>query len=444
MSDERSFLASFARAVSILLVLALVLVSAGYSQDPSGRPADPNPKGKKPPKKTPSTKAEPQPLTVTLTVLTDPPASEVFVNGQSRGVTSDEGKFQIDKLPLAHYSVEVRKEGYRPLLRGFQAGQESPTLVFKLEVDIDPYVKEFDSLTAAGKLAGPESPNATELVGKLAKQYGDRPEVLRMRGVLAAKLAETALLTVNKTVTDSRGVNRGDIVRALDGLINSLALKSDDNRVQAEAAYLRGILAVRDGQAGVGSGDAGQGGGADQPKSAWINARAEFESALKFDEAFSPARYQLALLQITSSDLASAEANLVKVTQEEPRWAGAQTALGTAYYGGAKFKEAIDAYRRAIGIDPKQAAAYAGLGLARHAKGEKDGVKDIERAAQIDPSSALPHLNLGIVLSQSKNKKDLARAEEEFKKAIQQNGNSLEFPNRIAEQLLADVQKRKK
>jgi len=31
-----------------------------------------------------------------------------------------------------------------------------------------------------------------------------------------------------------------------------------------------------------------------------------------------------------------------------------------------------------------------------------------------------------------------------LKKAIQQNGNNLEFPNRIAEQLLADVQKRKK
>jgi Tfp pilus assembly protein PilF len=443
MSDERSLLSSFVRAVSILLLLTLVFISASYGQDPSGRPADP--KGKKPAgKRNPTPKGEPQPLTVTLTVLTDPPASQVFLNGQSKGVTNDDGKIQIDKLPLAHYSVEVRKDGYRPVLRGFQAGLDSPTLVFKLDADIDPYVKEFDSLMAAGKLAGPESPNAIELVGKLAKQYGDRPEVLRMRGLLAAKLAEPAMLTVDKTVTDWRGVGRDEMVRALDGLINSLALKSDDNRVQAEAAYLRGVLAVRDGQATGGAGDAGQGGGEGQAKSVWANARAEFESALKFDEAFSPARYQLGLLQLTSSDLAGAEANLVKVSQAEPRWPGAQTALGTTYYGGGKFKDAIDAYRRAIAIDPKNAAAYAGLGLARHAKGEKDGVKDIERAAQIDPSSALPHLNLGIVLSQSKSKKDLARAEEELKKAIQQNGNNLEFPNRAAEQLLAAVQKRRK
>ena len=422
-------------------MLAMV-VSVGYSQDPSGRPTDPNPKGKKPAKK--ASKSEPTPLTVTLTVLTDPPVSQVFVNGQPRGVTSDEGKIQIEKLPLAHYSVEVRKDGYRTVLRGFQAGLDSPTLVFKLEADIERFVKEFDSLAAAGKLAGPDSPNALELVVKLSKEYGDRPEVLRMRGLLAAKLAEPAMLTINKTVMDSRNVGREEIVRALDGLINSLTLKSDVNRVQAEAAYLRGIIALRDGQGAGGAGDAGPSGADGQAKSASATARTEFESALKFDEAFSHARYQLGLLQLTSGDLAGAEANLTKVTQAEPGWASAQMALGTVYYGGAKFKEAIDAYRRSIAIDPKSAAAYAGLGLARHAKGEKDGVKDIERAAQIDPSSALPHLNLGIVLSQSKSKRDLTRAEEELKKAIQQNGNNIEFPNRIAEQLLADVQKRKK
>lgn len=441
MSYGRSFVAKFVGAVSLLLLLTLVCVTAAYAQDPSGRP---NPKGKKPAtKKNPMPKGEPQPLTVTLTVLTDPPASLVFLNGQSRGATNDEGKIQIDKLPLALYSIEVRKEGYRSLARGFQAGSDSPTLVFKLEVDLEPQLKEFDSLMAAGKLAGPETPNALEFLGTLTKRYGERAEVVRLRGLLAAKFAELAKPVISRTVPDSRGISRDEIVRALDALINALALKADDNRSQAEAAYLRGILAVRDGQSSRGVGDAGQGGG-EAAKSGGTSARAEFDSALKFDEAFSPARYQLGLLLLTSGDLVGAETNLVRVTQTEPRWAGAQTALGTVYYGGAKFKEAIDAYRRAIAIDPKSAAAHAGLGLARWSKGEKDGIKDIERAGQIDPSSAIPHLNLGIVLSQSKSKKDLARAEEELKKAIQKNGNNLEFPNRTAEQLLADVQKRKK
>jgi len=442
MSDKRSFIATSVSSLLTLVLVTVVCVNAGYGQDPSGRPTDPSPKGKKPStKKTPTSKGEPQPFTVTLTVLSDPPASEVFLNGQSRGVTNDEGRIQIEKLPLLRYSVEVRKDGFRPLLKGFQAGTDSPTLVFKLDPDIDRYVKDFDQLVAAGKLAGPETPNALELVGTLAKQFGDRPELLRMRGVLAAKLAEPAMPVINRTVTEPRGVGRAEVVQVLDGLMNSITLKGDDKRIQAEAAYLRGVLSLQQGQS---PGDVGQGGGEAQAKNSGSNARAEFESALKFDEAFTPARYQLGLLLLNEGNVAGAEAELVRVSQAEPRWASAQTALGSVYYGGGKFKEAIEAYRRAIAIDSKSTPAYAGLGLARWAKGEKDGVKDIERAGQLDPSSALPHLNLGIVLSQSKSKKDLTRAEEELKKAIQQNGNNLEFPNRIAELLLADVQKRKK
>lgn len=441
MSYGRSFVVKFACAVSLLLMVTLVCASAAYAQDPSGRP---NPKGKKSSnKKTPAPKAEPQPLTVTLTVLTDPPASLVFLNGESRGATNDEGKIQIDKLPLAHYRIEVRKDGFKALARGFQAGSDSPTLVFKLEADIEPQLKEFESLMGAGKLAGPETPNALELLGTITSKYGDRAEVVRLRGVLATRLAESAKPVISRTLSDARGVSRDEIVRALDGLINALALKADDNRTQAEAAYLRGILAVRESQSS-GAGDAGQGGGEGATNSGGTGARGEFESALKFDEAFAAARYQLGLVLLSSGDLAGAEANLLRVTQAEPRWPWPHAALGTVYYGGAKFTEAIDMYRRAMAIDPGYGAAQAGLGLARWTKGEKDGLKDIERAGQIDPKSAIPHLNLGIVLGQSKNKRDLARAEEEFKKAIQKNGNNLEFSNRTAELLLSDVQKRRK
>ncbi|HJZ69653.1 MAG TPA: hypothetical protein VKF81_16125, partial [Blastocatellia bacterium] len=103
-----------------------------------------------------------------------------------------------------------------------------------------------------------------------------------------------------------------------------------------------------------------------------------------------------------------------------------------------------DAYQKAIAIEPANSGAVAGLGLARVMKGEKDGVKDIERAMKLDPNSALPHLNLAIVYSQSKNKKDWSKAEDEFKKAIQMNAQNLEFQNNSAEKLLTEVQKRKK
>jgi len=77
-------------------------------------------------------------------------------------------------------------------------------------------------------------------------------------------------------------------------------------------------------------------------------------------------------------------------------------------------------------------------------KGERDGLKDLERATRMDPNAALPHLNLAIYYAQSKNKRDWTRAEEEFRRAIQLNSQNLEFQNSSAERLLEEVQKRKR
>lgn len=447
MVFNRSLLTSFAQKTSLALLLALVLAVSGFAQDPTGRPKDP--KGKKPPVTTPKkppVKAEPVPATVTLTVLTTPPESTVFVNGEDRGVTNGEGKLQFEKLALGHYSIEVRKDGYAPMLKGFEAGTESPTLVFKLEPKLDDFIREFNGLVASGKLAGPASPNAFELLEKLAMTYGDRAEVTTLKSVLAAKLSETITPIIAQTVTSWRTFNRDQVVRALDASTNALALKKDDVRVQAQAAYLRGVIALRDWQTASAAPAKGDGGGGDASGSVSgpAAARSEFENALKLDDSLTAARYQLGVVLLASSDPAGAEAALVKVTQQEPRWAAAHTALGHAYYGGGKFKEAMDAYRTASGIEPANATPVAGLGLARIMKGERDGLKDIERAIKLEPNSALPHLNLAIHYSQSKNKRDWSRAEDEFKKAIQLNSQNLEFQNSAAERMLAEVQKRKK
>lgn len=437
MFFDKSLLARFASSI----VLSFALFPHCFGQDPSGRPTEPaspttpaTKPSKKPPSKKPPVRPDPGPVTVTLTVLTDPPQSEVFINGDKRGVTNAEGKVQFDRLALGHYSIEVRKDGYQPMLRGFQAGSESPTLKFTLEASLDAYIKEFDSLTAAGKLTGPETPNAISIVNDLSGKFPDRPEVVRMRGVLATKLVEAVTPVINTTATNWRGATRDEISRALDSATNALALKKDDTRIQSEVAYLRGALMLRDWQSANESG---------QAQGDLSGARGEFENVLRTEPSFAPAQYQLGVVLQSTGDNAGAEAAFIKVTQLEPRWAHNFVALGAAYQAGGKYKEAIDAYRRAIELDPKQSRAYAGLGLARFMKGDKDGIKDIERAIQVDPASALPHLNLGIALAQSKSKKDRARAEESLNKAIQMNSSNAEFSNKVAEQALADLKKKK-
>ncbi|HLG14973.1 MAG TPA: tetratricopeptide repeat protein [Blastocatellia bacterium] len=425
---------SLVLAVGLLVTPALSFGVLG--QDPTGRPTEP-------PKKKPTTKPASPPVkpesrvaTVILTVLTDPSESVVFIDGERRGTTNKEGKFVIERMPLGHHTVEVQKKDYHAQVRGFEAGADSPTLKFTLEPKLDDIVSEFDSLVAAGKLMGPETPNALEVVRKLAGKFPDRPETQRMRGVLSGKLAERVTPVIDRTISAWRMITPDELSAALESATTALDLRGDDMRVQAQVAYLSGARAFREWQM-AGAHAEGEGGGL-------ATARAELEKATKADEHWGAAQYQLGRVLLNIPDANAAEAALLKAVQLEPKWAPAHAGLGSAYFGSGKLKESIASFRKAIEIDPKYAAAYAGLGLSRATKGEvKDGIKDIERAKELDPASGLPHWYLGSVYSQSTKAKEIAMAIEEIRKAIQKNPDNLEFQNDPAERLLASLQKRK-
>jgi tetratricopeptide (TPR) repeat protein len=380
-------------------------------------------------------------------VLTDPPESTLYLNGEARGSTSVEGKIVLEKLALGHYSVEVRKDGFNSQVKGFEAGRDSPTLVFKLEPRFDDATKEFDALIAQNKLLGPETPNAFILVTTLEKKYPERPEIVRMRGVLSAKLVDKIGPVISRTTTAWRTLTRNELTGAQESAAHALMLKSDDSRLQAQAAYLRATVALRDWQVGVPvSGPSGEGGGTEGPENGerLSAAQLDLEKAVAFDNAWAAAWYQLGIVRLHKSELSGAEAAFNKVAQLEPKWAIAPAGLGSTYHAWAKYKEAIDAYRRAIDLDKNYSAAFAGLGLARFAKGDKDGIKDIKKAMELDSTAGLPHLYLGTIYSKSKKKDELARAVVELQQAVQKNPTNLEFQNRTAEQLISDLQKGKK
>ena len=447
------------RSASLLFVFYITLFVSALAQDPSGRPAEPkqDPSGRptegrptkpsKKPTKPPTRRADPGPATVTLTVLTDPPQTSVLVDGEERGASNAEGKLVLERLRLGHYTVEARKEGYRAMTRGFNAGSEAPTIVFKLEPDLDPYVAQFNALAASGKLIGPDSPNALEVVNDLSARFPERPEVQRLRGVLAARLAESIAPVITNSATNWQAVSREQLARAADAASTAVPFRKDDRRLQAEAAYLKGAVIFRDWQGGASGAAAGDGklrtGDTEAGAASLAQARTEFENAVAIDDAFAPAHLMLGMTLMAMKEWPAAEVTFVKVTQLEPRWAQGLVSLGTVYYSEGKFKESIETYRRALQLEPQNVRAMAGLGLSRATKGEKDGVKDIERATQADPASATAQLYLGLALSQSKDKKQRQRAEQALQKAIELNAKSGEFPARTAEQALDDLKKKK-
>jgi len=267
-----------------------------------------------------------------------------------------------------------------------------------------------------------------------------------MRAVLSGKLIERLGPVIERTIRSWREVTREELTGAQDWAALALVLKSDDRRLQAQAAYLNAVLALREWQTGESqSGPVNAEGGSDHPGNPerLAAARTELEKAVAFDDAWASGWYQMGVVRLYGTDLSGAESAFNKVALLEPKWAIAQVGLGSTYYNAARHKEAIEAYKKAIDLDKSCAAAYAGLGLARTARGEKDGVKDIKKAIEIDATSGLPHLYLGMVYSKSRKKDEIALAAEEFKAAIQKNSRNLEFQNRTAEQLLAELQKKK-
>jgi tetratricopeptide (TPR) repeat protein len=381
-------------------------------------------------------------MTVILTILTDPPGCQVLLNGEAKGSTNSDGKLVFAKLPIAHYDIEVRKAGFGPMTKGFQAGTESPTLVFKLKASLDAEVSQFNQLVAAGKLTGPESPSAFDLLTDLSVKYPDRAEVATMRSTLLPKLSEIADGAVSSTLSKWLSLNRSEIERGIVASECLARVKTDDNRAAARPVYLKGVLAMRDWLTGPPAQNGSNQSSA--PADLLAAARDDLGKAAQLDGSWAAAAYQFGRVLLLSGDAQPAQTSFAKAVQLDPNWAAAHTALGDAYYAAGKRKEAIAEYQKAIKQDPSSARAYAGLGLARSSNGEsRDGLKDIERAIQLDPSSGLPHLNLGIVYSESKKKKDHDKAIEEMSEAIKKNRDNLEFQNKVAEHLISDLKDKK-
>ena len=427
---------------SFLSILAAGVLIGGialsaYGQDPSGRPSSPStkPRRKKPAK---PVEVSPEEFTITLTVLTQEAGCEVYVNGELRGTSGSDGKFLVNKLPQGHYTVEVRKAGFVPSSQTFNAGPDTPTLVFKLTADLSGKLNQFDSLLAGGKLVGPGSPNALEIVEELGHKFPDRPEVGRIRLALAQKLRDEAEQPA-KQVAHWREMDRVAITTAQMYAAKSAALNQDDKRAQALDLFFQGVGSLRDWQMAQETADPKPAAGAPaDPR--LTEAKDKLQKAVALQDTLVAADYQLGVVCLLLNDGVAAEGAFAKAAQLEPTLAIARIGVGDSMFAEGKRKDAVAQYKKAVDLDPNSSTAHAGLGLAQAMNGQsKDGLKEIEKAISLDPKAALPHYDLGLALADSKKKKDREHAAEELKKAIELNSKNLEFQNSVAQQVLANI-----
>jgi Tfp pilus assembly protein PilF len=153
-------------------------------------------------------------------------------------------------------------------------------------------------------------------------------------------------------------------------------------RLQARAAYERGLTHLRDKQVALA-----------------LNA---FQEAISLDGTMPNYRNTLGVLyldQLLRPDLALKE--FERATELDPTYAEAHLNTGIALAEMARWSEAVPAYRRAIAM-PTLAVphiAYQNLGLALyHLKQYREAEEALRLSIRLEPKLEGPYYNLGLVL----------------------------------------------
>jgi cytochrome c-type biogenesis protein CcmH/NrfG len=98
-------------------------------------------------------------------------------------------------------------------------------------------------------------------------------------------------------------------------------------------------------------------------------------------------------------DLQDQIAGLEAETRRNPANAAAWVELGNAYFDSDQVKQSIEAYRKALELQPNNADVATDMGVMLRKDGRpQDAVQAFDRAIAINPKHEISRLNKGIVL----------------------------------------------
>jgi cytochrome c-type biogenesis protein CcmH/NrfG len=98
-------------------------------------------------------------------------------------------------------------------------------------------------------------------------------------------------------------------------------------------------------------------------------------------------------------DLQDQIAGLEAETRRNPANAAAWVELGNAYFDSDQVKPSIEAYRKALDLQPNNADVATDMGVMLRKDGRpQDAVQAFDRAIAINPKHEISRLNKGIVL----------------------------------------------
>ena len=145
-------------------------------------------------------------------------------------------------------------------------------------------------------------------------------------------------------------------------------------------------------------------------------AAIQFQNALKVDNDFAPAHYEMAKTLLKMNSVLPAYGELMKTVDLDPLNLPARIDLGNLLLAGRAPDRAEVQAKSVLAIDANNAQAYALLSGVEQYKGDNaDALKDIQHAIAINPNRASYHTALA--LYEGADPANLANVEQELNKA---------------------------
>jgi tetratricopeptide (TPR) repeat protein len=153
-------------------------------------------------------------------------------------------------------------------------------------------------------------------------------------------------------------------------------------------------------------------------------ASIQFLNALKVDEDFAEAHFELAHAYMHLGQFVSASGELERTIDVQPGNLSARIDLGNLMLASGRIKAAQEQVNAVIAVQNNNPGAHALLSAIASRQGQDDlAITEIQRAIELDPERAAYHENLGLL--QANEPAKVASAEAEFRKAVQLEPNSL-------------------
>jgi len=122
-------------------------------------------------------------------------------------------------------------------------------------------------------------------------------------------------------------------------------------------------------------------------------------SAWKLDTSTGPAAPSSGeAAQGSKTELANRIVGLEEMLAKTPDNVEARIQLGNDYFDSRNYEKAVEAYQKAVKINPKNADVITDMGIAYRRLGKhNEAVEAFKRAVGVDPGHAVALFNLGIV-----------------------------------------------